>query len=56
MVHLVSCDNQYKKGMRPLEKNNGIKTMVIRWVAGRKIPHNRVFVGDRLYLWKRDQK
>ena len=40
MTHLVYCDNVGKKGERPLDKIlAGIKTMVVRGAAGRKIPH-----------------
>lgn len=51
MVHLVYCDNAGKKGVRVLDKIiAGTKTMVVRGAAGRKIPHSRVFEGDRLYF------
>ena len=51
MVHLVYCDNAGKKGVRVLEKIiAGTKTMVVRGAAGRKIPHSRVFEGERLYF------
>lgn len=51
MVHLVYCDNAGKKGVRVLDKIiAGTKTMVVRGSAGRKIPHSRVFEGERLYF------
>ena len=50
MVHLVYCDDKEKV----LEKIlNGEKTMVIRAAAGRKIPHSRVFEGEKLYFMKK---
>lgn len=50
MVHLVYCDDKEKV----LEKIlNGSKTMIIRGAAGRKIPHSRVFDGERLYFMKK---
>ena len=43
MTHLVYCDNVGKKGERPIDKIlAGIKTMVVRGDAGRKIPQIRV--------------
>lgn len=51
MVHLVYCDNAGKKGVRVLDKIiAGAKTMVVRGAAGRKIPHSRVFEGERLFF------
>ena len=51
MVHLVYCDNAGEKGVRVLDKIiAGTKTMVVRGAAGRKIPHSRVFEGERLYF------
>ena len=51
MVQLVYCDNAGKKGVRVLDKIiAGTKTMVVRGAAGRKIPHSRVFEGERLYF------
>lgn len=51
MVHLVYCDNAGKKGERVLDKIlSGTKTMIVRGAAGRKIPHSRVFEGERLYF------
>lgn len=50
MVHLVYCDDKEEV----LEKiSDGSKTMVIRAAAGRKIPHSRVFEGERLYFMKK---
>ena len=54
MVHLVYCDNAGKKGEKVLDKiMAGTKTMVIRGAAGRKIPHSRVFEGERLYFMEK---
>lgn len=51
MVHLVYCDNAGKKGEKVLDKIlAGTKTMIVRGAAGRKIPHSRVFAGERLYF------
>ncbi len=51
MVHLVYCDNAGKKREKVLDKIlAGTKTMVVRGAAGRKIPHSRVFAGERLYF------
>ena len=51
MVHLVYCDNAGKKGEKVLDKIlAGTKTMIVRGAAGRKIPHSRVFEGERLYI------
>ena len=51
MVHLVYCDNAGKKGEKILDKIlAGTKTMIVRGAAGRKIPHSRVFEGERLYF------
>lgn len=50
MVHLVYCDNKEKE----LEKIlNNTKNMVIRGAAGRKIPHSRVFEGEKLYFMEK---
>ena len=50
MVHLVYCDDKEKV----LEKIiDGSKTMIIRAAAGRKIPHSRVFEGEKLYFMKK---
>ena len=49
MVHLVYCDNAGKRGEKVLDKIlAGTKTMIVRGAAGRKIPHSRVFEGERL--------
>ena len=54
MVHLVYCDNTGKKGERELDKIlDGSKTMIIRGAAGRKIPHSRVFEGEKLYFMEK---
>lgn len=54
MVHLVYCDNAGKKGEKVLDKiAAGTKTMVVRGAAGRKIPHSRVFEGEKLYFMEK---
>lgn len=54
MVHLVYCDNVGKKGERVLDKIlAGTKTMVVRGATGRKIPHSRVYEGERLYFMEK---
>ncbi len=54
MVHLVYCDNTGKRGQRELDMIlSGVKTMVIRGAAGRKIPHSRVFDGEALYFMEK---
>ena len=54
MVHLVYCDNTGSKGERVLDKIlSGTKTMVVRGAAGRKIPHSRVYAGERLYFMEK---
>ncbi len=54
MVHLVYCDNVGKKGERVLDKIlAGTKTMIVRGAAGRKIPHSRVFEGERIYFMEK---
>lgn len=54
MVHLVYCDNTGKKGERVLDKILAeTKTMVVRGAAGRKIPHSRVFAGERIYFMEK---
>lgn len=50
MVHLVYCDNKEKVLEKILD---GSKTMIIRAAAGRKIPHSRVFDGEKLYFMKK---
>lgn len=47
MDHLVYCDAKAKVLGKILD---GTKTMIIRGAAGRKLPHGRVFEGDRLYF------
>jgi len=50
MVHVVYCDDKEKV----LEKIvAGTKSMIIRAAAGRKIPHSRVFEGEKLYFMKK---
>lgn len=54
MVHLVYCDNAGKKGEKVLDKIlAGTKTMIVRGAAGRKIPHSRVSLGERLYFMEK---
>lgn len=54
MVHLVYCDNAGKKGEKVLDKIlEGTKTMIVRGAAGRKIPHSRVFEGEKLYFMEK---
>lgn len=54
MVHLVYCDNAGKKGEKVMDKIlSGTKTMAVRGAAGRKIPHSRVFEGERLYFMEK---
>lgn len=54
MVHLVYCDNTGKKGEKELDSIlAGTKTMIVRGAAGRKIPHSRVFKGERLYFMEK---
>ena len=43
MVHLVYCDNAGKKGEKVIDKI----------LAGTKIPHSRVFEGERLYFMEK---
>jgi hypothetical protein len=50
MVHLVYCDDKEKVLEKILD---GSKTMIIRAAAGRKIPHSRVYEGERLYFMKK---
>jgi len=53
-VHLVHCDNVGKKGEKVLDKIlAGTKIMVVREAAGRKIPHSRVFEGERIYFMEK---
>ncbi len=54
MVHLVYCDNAGKRGEKELDKILCVEnTMVVRGAAGRKIPHSRVFAGERLYFMEK---
>lgn len=54
MVHVVYCDNAGKHGERELDKIlSGVKTMIVRGAAGRKIPHSRVFAGEVLYFMEK---
>lgn len=51
MIHLVYCDKTGKSGEKELDKIiNGTKTMIVRGAAGRKIPHSRVFAGEKIYF------
>ena len=50
MVHLVYCDKKEKVLEKILD---GSKTMIIRAAAGRKIPHSRVFQGEKLYFMEK---
>ena len=50
MVHLVYCDDKEKVLEKILD---GSKTMIIRAAAGRKIPHSRVFDGEKLYFMEK---
>ena len=50
MVHLVYCEDKEKVLEKTLDSS---KTMIIRAAAGRKIPHSRVFVGEKLYFMKK---
>lgn len=50
MVHLVYCDDKEKVLEKILA---GSKTMIIRAAAARKIPHSRVFDGEKLYFMKK---
>lgn len=53
MVHLVYCDDKTNEIDKII---NGTKTMVIRSAAGRKIPHSRVFVGEKIYFMEKGSK
>lgn len=50
MVHLVYCDNKEKVLSKIMD---GSKTMIVRGAAGRKIPHSRVNVGEKLYFMEK---
>ncbi len=47
MDHIVYLDFKAKEMDRLLD---GSKSMIIRGAAGRKLPHGRVFEGDRLFF------
>lgn len=47
MDHIVYLDFKSKELDKLL---SGTKTMIIRGAAGRKLPHGRVFDGDRLFF------
>lgn len=47
MEHLVYCDNKEKVLKKILDNS---KTMIIRGAAGRKIPHSRVFNGEKIFF------
>lgn len=54
MVHLVYCDNEGRNGEKVLDKIlAGTKTMIVRGAAGRKIPHSRVFEGERIFFMQK---
>lgn len=53
MVHLVYCDDKEKVLDKILD---GTKVMIVRGAAGRKIPHSRVFKGEKLYFMKKGTK
>ena len=54
MEHLVYCDDVGKKGEKALDKIlAGTKTMIVRGAAGRKIPHSRVFEGEKLFFMEK---
>lgn len=53
MVHLVYCDNKEKELDKIISKE---KSMIIRAAAGRKIPHSRVFKGEKLYFMEKGSK
>lgn len=50
MVHSVYCSDKEKVLEKILA---GTKTMIIRGAGGRKIPHSRVFKGEKLYFIKK---
>ena len=50
MIHLAYCDDKEKVLERILSSKT---TMIVRGAAGRKIPHSRVFEGDKLYFMKK---
>lgn len=50
IIYLVYCDDKEKVLERILA---GSKRMIIIGAAGRKIPHSRVFIGEKLYFMKK---
>lgn len=50
MVHLVYCDDKAKVLKKIIA---GTKTMIVRGAAGRKIPHSRVFDGEKLFFMEK---
>ena len=51
MEHLVYCDKKAKVWEKLL---TGQKTLIVRGAAGRKLPHSRVFKGEKLYFIEND--
>ena len=51
MEHLVYCDKKAKVWEKLL---SGKKTLIVRGAAGRKLPHSRVFKGEKLYFIEND--
>ena len=51
MEHLVYCDKKAKVWEKLL---SGQKTLIVRGAAGRKLPHSRVFKGEKLYFIEND--
>jgi hypothetical protein len=51
MEHIAYCDAKAKELENLL---GGSKAMLIRGAMGRKLPHGRVFVGERIYLLEND--
>lgn len=50
MIHVVYCDDKAKVLEKILA---GTKSMIVRGAAGRKIPHSRVFDGEKIYFMKK---
>lgn len=50
MVHVVYCDH-VEKEINQIQ--DGSKTMIIRAASGRKIPHSRVFEGEKLFFMEK---
>lgn len=50
MEHLAYCDDKEKVLEQILDET---RTMIIRGAAGRKIPHSRVFEGEKIYFIKK---